>query len=126
MGPMFWRIAGWGHNLRARLDMFETTVAAISLWFAAILLVTNNTNGLAHVIPFSVMCLFAASFKIVGMLWQWRKIRITGLVLGAMFWIFLAAKIILTFPFAISYGGYLILAVAQTIRACQLANVRRR
>lgn len=108
-------------RLRARLrylwddappDGVELLSAALSATFA-VLLVYNGSNTVQHAYWFAALSAVAAGLKYVGVLLEHPALRVTGLLLGTIFWVTLAGVFASSVPGSISWLCYAVLALAQ-------------
>lgn len=108
------RIARRVHYLWRNMDSagIELVSAALSLWFAVAILVRLSDN-LGFGRGWALICGTAGVLKILGVLYEWRGARITGLLLGAGFWAAFATAYVIVAHGGINWGGFVILSLAQ-------------
>lgn len=106
----------------SRLNIFDVTTASISLWFAAVLVYYRDGIGPKPTWFFAAMAATAALLKVAGVLRGSRRMRMAGLFIGALFWIVLSVVLVVTVHSSITWGGYIVLAVAQGCRYIVLSR----
>jgi hypothetical protein len=94
-------------------DTIEILTGFISLWYAFVLTLPTTRSGPSWRYLFALWALSAALCKLIGVVYELRAVRLLGLALGAGFWLVLASVFALAVKGGITWGGFLLLSLAQ-------------
>lgn len=94
-------------------DTIEILTGFISLWYAFVLTLPTTRSGPAWRYVFALWALSAALCKLIGVVYELQAVRLLGLALGVGFWTVLAFVFALAVKGGITWGGFVLLALAQ-------------